>query len=490
MDKRLERKIKLMFFLGSGLLCAMLFFLGDALFRDLWFDEALTIVSFMTLKTPAEIYHNYLIPNNQIIFTMLLKYWVEFCSQFLGHSNLTYRLPSFIIAFATLLSMVYFWRKRIGTYPAFLMAFCFACSLPFEIYSVAVRGYMLSFLMVMLSLEFAFRWHQGKKWSYALLYFLTALISVGTISSSIIAFFAIILFFMPLYKGKEYFSVKFAVIAAVPFIAMAIFYLPLLDMFLGVLALREGWSNNWRDLLTVYSGFFLSILPLTILCLAAIILCYKRKTHHRNFLFRIFIFLIPVPFILLRDPAPFPRVFFPIWPVWMFIIAIGAKDFLCLVRKSGKMKAGLAIWVACLTGVIFCVGIAEKSLRDSFSSTIVAQSGMDDYFSPYYVRASFKPLDTVKKINKITRNNPPMTYISFASGPYSFLFYGAVSGVPKWKWYFDNPDFKIHVIEDNSFAILSEQDNIDNFKKRFKIKNMTLISDLGFHQLYMVNATR
>jgi hypothetical protein len=83
-----------------------------------------------------------------------------------------------------------------------------------------------------------------------------------------------------------------------------------------------------------------------------------------------------------------------------------------------------------------------------------------------------------------------MTYISFASGPYSFLFYGAVSGVPKWKWYFDNPDFKIHVLEDNSFAILSEQDNIDNFKKRFKIKNMTLISDLGFHQLYMVNATR
>ena len=43
--------------------------------RELWFDEALTLTNFMLPLKLEEIYFNYTIPNNQIVYTMLLKVW-------------------------------------------------------------------------------------------------------------------------------------------------------------------------------------------------------------------------------------------------------------------------------------------------------------------------------------------------------------------------------------------------------------------------------
>ena len=68
-------KNKLLQFLPflAGILCG-----GIALGRELWFDEALTLLNFMLPLNMAEIYLTYPIPNNQIVFTLMLKLWDMF----------------------------------------------------------------------------------------------------------------------------------------------------------------------------------------------------------------------------------------------------------------------------------------------------------------------------------------------------------------------------------------------------------------------------
>ena len=42
------------------------------LLRQLWFDEALTVMNFALMASPRAIYANYAIPNNHILFSIVL----------------------------------------------------------------------------------------------------------------------------------------------------------------------------------------------------------------------------------------------------------------------------------------------------------------------------------------------------------------------------------------------------------------------------------
>ncbi|MBP5530797.1 MAG: hypothetical protein J6Y54_02030, partial [Lentisphaeria bacterium] len=80
---------------------AMLCFAPAYLVRDLWFDEALTVMNFALLPRPLDIYFNYAIPNNHIVFTALLNLWIKLMPSALP-PDLWLRLPSFGAAIALL----------------------------------------------------------------------------------------------------------------------------------------------------------------------------------------------------------------------------------------------------------------------------------------------------------------------------------------------------------------------------------------------------
>ena len=88
-EKRPERKIPVRSFAISGkaekfaplLLLLICTLSAEALLnRPLWFDEALTVLNFALLETPDKIYHSYIIPNNQIVHTILLHWWIKLFS--------------------------------------------------------------------------------------------------------------------------------------------------------------------------------------------------------------------------------------------------------------------------------------------------------------------------------------------------------------------------------------------------------------------------
>ena len=485
MDRNSTKQFKLLLLLASCLLCVMMFFLSAfALFRDMWFDEALTITTYTTLPNVIRIYFNYLIPNNHIVYTIFLKYWVEVWKPIMGYATISYRLPSFIFGFATLITILTCWQKRLGNWPAFLTALCFSCSLPFAIYASAVRGYMLCFLLVLLAFDAALRLYKTGKLKYAVYYCIMTLLAVGTIPSSLISFVGIVLYLMGKTEPKKYFKLRNIIIAIIPPLALIIFYLPIVGMFINSMSLKEGWYNPWRSLLTIYVGFLVAMLPLILFNLCAVKRLFAKKNLQQT-LFNILIFLLPLIFIF-RSPAPFPRLFFPLWPVWIVIVAIGSKHAFTLSTKFNKLRLPPMTLTIILTCFIIGYGIAINNVRNRLSAVIVVDNGLDDYFSPYYMRKSFAPSRIIKAIKKDTNNQPPPIYLSFSSSPYSFIFHGVTHGLEKNIWGFDNPDYKIHELMPNSFAILTTSDNPQEFIKRFNVRKMTLIRDFGFHQLYFI----
>ena len=50
--------------------------------RDLWFDEALTLLDFALLPSIPAIWQAYVIPNNQLLHTALLHFWVPLAGGF------------------------------------------------------------------------------------------------------------------------------------------------------------------------------------------------------------------------------------------------------------------------------------------------------------------------------------------------------------------------------------------------------------------------
>ena len=140
MQNSLNDRNRIHFIAIFMVVCGFILGVRDALFRELWFDEALTIGEFMYLPTIAAVYRNYVIPNNHIIYTIFLKFWNELYPSGLS-LDFYWRLFTVLTAAVTVGVIFERWRKRYGIITLALVLFAFSYSLPFEIYSTAVREY-------------------------------------------------------------------------------------------------------------------------------------------------------------------------------------------------------------------------------------------------------------------------------------------------------------------------------------------------------------
>ncbi|MDD3119552.1 MAG: hypothetical protein PHQ27_10255, partial [Victivallales bacterium] len=246
------------------------------LFRPLWFDEALTRVEFVALSSPAQIYWRYNIPNNHILFTLLLRGWVELTGACgLGGGVIDRGLPLLITGGALTVSAV-FWQRVGGKAAATMLLWALILSRPFEIYSMALRGYMLSFLTITLALAAFRRWTASGKYRYCGYYFLAALAAVGTIPSNLAALVAVPLVFLP-ERGRDIFRLKFLLPALLPVVALVMFYLPIRDKLLHNLALGEGWYDRGAAVGVVYGGWLFALLPVLAAAIPGAVTAWRQR---------------------------------------------------------------------------------------------------------------------------------------------------------------------------------------------------------------------
>lgn len=462
-------------------LFAYTFFGSAYLVRDLWFDEALTLMNFALVENPADIYFNYVIPNNQIVYTLLLRFWVELTPQWIDF-GFWMRLLSFLLGGGTLMLLYFRFKERMGGSWVFLPALvALASAVPFLIYATAMRGYVLSAFLTVLTLdrglEFARRGTVRTGFEYAL----CSLLLTGTIPSNLAVEVAIVLYLLPLFGNNFLRSRRFWITALIPPAMFALFYLPLLRQFIGVLQLGEGWNNGGRVLLALLAATAFSF-PMLLIPATGALLAFDRKRYNWLWSARAAIWLVPIPIALLLPTAPFPRVFLPFWPIWTLLLAGGIRDLTALQCRLNR-RWNPAVWIGALAVVVFFWGsVAQNpSLRQAFSRRN-GGAGADDFFFGYYLRPEHTPQRTIQAIHTCFGVSRPI-YMSFSADPWALMFYGRLAGMENFL--FDGPRGRVAALEPGTLIVLRSDEEPELLEQRF-LKTLRFCFRNANHAVYQV----
>ena len=454
-----------------------LLFVFPCLVREFWFDEALTLMNFAWLADPVKIYSSYVIPNNQIFFTICLHYW-SLLPRLGLREDFFLRLLPLGFAGGTLWVLYQNFRSYLGRNTLLISLTALALSSPFLIYATALRGYMASAFFVSCTLVWARAWIKNPSWRTGIKYFIGCLLAVGTIPSNLLALGGVVLFLLP-QTGKEFWRLKrFWFLGAIPFIALVVFYFPILSSFLCVCRLGEGWQSR----IGVTGAYFTAVAAVFgILWIPCLLWSLRRKKN----LYIIGIMLLPLIAAFVLPTAPFPRVFFPLFPVLVLGIARGLHGFKAMGRKKYGRKV-LPWWeTAAAIAVLVCAWTLKQEKALNILSDLCGGPGGDDFFYGYYMRKDHVPQQTALQLQKIYGENPlPAVYISFAADPWPVMYY-MLSNNLQSKFLFDGPRGRVEALPVGSLVIISQQEKPQSITERFQC-SLKLLCQNPKHQIFLV----
>jgi len=417
--------------------------------RELWFDEALTLTLFMLPFSPPEIYANYSIPNNQIVYTIALKLWH-------GLQNAPapisfWRLLSLICASGAMGLFVLVRRKLHDKTPWIAVAVLtvFAVSPVFQNYATALRGYAISWLWILLALEGARRIFHGRVGSGWPLYLLGTLGAVGTVPTNLLACAGIVIYAFPWSRRDFLRDGRLWLLAAGPFLCLAVFYGPIWKAFLHTFSLMEGFSSRTGAL-----GMFYGATAATFgVLLVAETFRLKRGDWRRKF--RGVIWLLPVPAVLLLHQVPFPRVFCTMFPLYMMLLA----DGLTAMRFSSA-RARVASGFGALLVSMVLTRIAAPA--------IAAAAGLseydDDYFRPWYMAKEYSVCELIPELER--HAELPVVFQSFLSDPCPLIFYATLWDVEK-DFRPDQPPGHVKSLPESALVVLRRDEAPGEYETRF-----------------------
>jgi hypothetical protein len=417
--------------------------------RELWFDEAMTVTSFMLPFGPLEIYTNYSIPNNQIVYTMALKLWHGLLMGGYPAPVAYWRLLS--LAAATGAAGLFFLTRRKlrdrTPWTAAIVLSVFAVSPLFRNYASALRGYALSWFWIMLALEGARRIFHGRGVCGWILYLAGTLGAVGTVPTNLLACAGVVVYAFPWSRRDFLRDGRLWMLAAGPLLCLAVFYGPIWRAFLHSFTLNEGFPDRAGALAVIYGA---TVVTFGILLPAEAV---RLKRGDWRGKLRVAVWLLPVPAVLFLHQAPFPRVFCTLFPLYMMLLADGLNG----IRFTRiRTAAGLGILVVSLA-----------VLRVA-APTAAAKAGLseyeDDFFRPWYMAEEYSVCELLPEIGR--HPELPFVFQSFDSDPCPLIFYATLEGVEK-DFHPDQPPGYVEALPGSALVVLRRDEKPGDYEARF-----------------------
>ena len=466
---------------------AAVFSASGLLFRMLWFDEVLTVNLLMKLPL-HRIYFAYEIPNNHIVFTLLEKIWYSAVGAVIGFSYYYFRLvPLFCGGIAVFLLT----RKLIrscGLPAGVLVPGVFAVSSVFALYATAVRGYMTGFLLTVLALLCAERLIKRGRIRDFWIYFLLMVLSVGTTPSNLAALAAVPVYFLPLSirRGRRGIG-RLVFLGLSPVAALILFYLPILNKFIGCIRLGEGWSSASGAVYAFYTGALFPVAGLLVFCAAGSFFIFRKIPKLRwELLCGLAVFLIPLAAYSVMKVPPFPRVFFPLLPVWLFLFAHSLNGFFH--------------WFHSRQSIIFAVFVLQILICGAFFSDRAIPASCffydpdgrsDDYIAPYYTRPSFVPNKMLEYLRgKYQQEGIFHVFAAFDSDPPSLIFASSLLDFPENVLLADPLNrpktLRLQDYSGPKYLICGNRNELNRTLNRFGFKSAVEEKQFGVQHLYRV----
>jgi len=459
-------------------LAPLVFTVKPYLSRQLWFDEALTVLNFACLDSPVDIYRAYVIPNNHILYTVVLHYFLKLLPPGFP-PDLWLRLPSLVFAVALL---VYTWRRfrRIcGAVPLWITFALLAISPPFLVFATAVRGYMLGALFAALALGSALDFAASSKVRAFAGYFLASLGAVLTVPSDLAALAGAALFAFPLCGAKFWRTRRFYVLLLTPAAALALGYLPIVTNFIRVARLGEGWHDRWSSLAAVGLALASAFGALLLLLPAEWARSFKRR---RRELWRAALWLLPLPAAFVFAVAPFPRIYFPLFPILALTGARALRRFGGTVWYRSATSRSVHLKVVVGVGVLVLSVSLWHPVLGKLSPYVGGDFG-DDFFYGYHLRPEHQPVKVAEVLEKL---QVKYVYFSFLSDPWANMFYHLVRG-EKAEYLFDGPRGQVAQLPVGAAAVLRRNESPELLERRFG-RRLRQVSGTPACRIFIVEA--
>ena len=459
-------------------LAPLVFAVAPYLSRQLWFDEALTVLNFACLDSPVDIYRAYVIPNNHILYTVVLHYFLKLLPPGFP-PDLWLRLPSLVFAVALL---VYTWRRfrRIcGALPLWITLALLAISPPFLVFATAVRGYMLGALFSVWAAGCALELAASFRIKPFVKYFIASLGAVLTVPSDLAALAGAALFSLPLCGAKFWKTRRFYVLLLTPVLALAFGYLPILENFIRVARLGEGWQNRWSSLAAVGLALASAFGALLLLLPAEWARSFRRR---RRELWRAALWLLPLPAAFVFAVAPFPRVYFPLFPILALTAARALRRFGGPVWYRSASSRSVHLKLVVGVGVLVLSVSLWHPVLGKLSPYVGGDLG-DDFFYGYHLRPEHQPAKVAEALEKL---RAPIVYFSFLSDPWANMFNHLMRG-GKAEYLFDGPRGQVVELPIGAAAVLRRDEAPGVLERRFGRK-LRQVSETPACRIFTVEA--
>ncbi|MBE6380167.1 MAG: hypothetical protein E7047_04490 [Lentisphaerae bacterium] len=463
--QRLGKYLPLLIALLTGLI---------AIKRELWFDEALTLMNFVIPMSAGGIYNNYAIPNNHIVYNMMLKIFAMPLAESGWCDPVTvfrmFSLAAMLAALAVIMDL----RGKIDSgrvFPGGLVLSVMATSMIWMNYATAIRGYALSFFWTALALYGLYDIFHDRARRGWTLFAISSVLAAGSVPSNLLALAAAVLYAIQWLPERFWRDKRFYIACAVPLLALIVFYAPIAGAFLNTFSLGEGFPSRWGAIAMVL-GMYASCFGL-LLIFAPWGICKQPWRCYLTYL----IWLMPILAILILHRAPFPRIFVPLLPVLAMLVIDGIAKV--------TLKAWKAYHLALFLLLALCVQTMLIMSGYAVSAKVSLDPVEDDFFHPYYMQKNYRPSLVAHKI--AGQAGDRVVFISFNSDPLPMRFYSVMSGL-KCSMSVDVPNNSVKSLPDGSLAVLhTRRDDVQAFEERFNCR-LQKVEEIKYVTLYRVKS--
>ena len=311
-------------------------------------------------------------------------------------------------------------------------------------------------------------------------WFFFSLLGVGTMPGTLAGLAAAMLYAVGNCRWKIFKRPELYLAGVIPLAAFALFYLPILDNLRRCAALGEGWSSGTAMLLALAMGIVFTFLP-------AMIPATMGKLHPFKFSTAIFhwlIWLLVIPAAYIFKVAPFPRVFFPMFPVFALLLAGGIKEFLALMRQKRGRKYAEKVFIATLLFITLWSGVTRfETVREKVSALHPCPGGQEDFIDCHFVKKEFSPRQTAAEFKKNFQDIPAV-YATFNSDPWALMYAFMETGL-NTRILFDGPAGKFPGIPPVAIKHASENKRI--LEERFQCRFQEVFSTANHSIMVPVN---
>lgn len=405
----------------------LIYWFSVKLNQDLWWDEIISLKDY-ALEGFTTTITTYPDPNNHILFNIINGLIV----QLFGWNNIYEVLESSFLlrvvqAVFALITLIYTYKIASNFFSknfAFIAIALLCSTIPFLNFSLQLRGYNLSAMLLVMCVYYTWSYIKEKKSAYLIVASILVFTSLYTLPSNIYFFFGLGLTLLFEWV-KGLLSVKssddkrkhnkgyllMALSGAIALLLCYLAYTPVMENLLHNRFVDASPRKNAYALNTIFpnviKAFFsyrwlLLLLPLPFIIFRKKLKQQKSTNKKSKAIYLLFFFVLPFVFSSIHDKQPFERTFVVLAPFFILFLSYFIIRILELFKHKKILvrSLGYTILIYLCSTALYQLHANENILEKNLEEGKREQN----IYRNYYLSKNFQPNKVAQTISKLNLN--------------------------------------------------------------------------------------